>query len=189
MASLPKRSDSMKFINTEIAGCCIIERDFFRDERGYFSRAFCRKEMSEHGLNADFTQSNISQNEKAYTLRGLHSQTAPNSEDKLVMCLRGRIIDVCVDVRPDSPTYRKYVRAELDENNGRCLYIPKGCAHGYLSLEDDSQIIYYVTNNYVPESEKCYRFDDPAFGIDWGVDDYSKLIISQKDRSHSLIGE
>lgn len=178
----------MEFLKTEIEGCFIIERNFFKDERGYFSRSFCRKTFAEHGINADFVQSNISQNKEKYTLRGLHSQDAPYAEDKLVMCTRGKIIDVCVDVRTDSPTYRKYVAAELNEDNGRCLYIPKGCAHGYLTLEDDSQVLYYVTHEYVPESEHCYRFDDPAFNIDWGVEK-EKLIVSAKDMSHKLLGE
>ena len=105
------------------------------------------------------------------------------------MCVRGKVFDVCVDVRKNSTTYKKYVGVELNENGGKCLYIPKGCAHGYMSLEDNSQIIYYVTHDYVPNSEQCYRFDDLAFGVKWPVDDYSKLIISEKDRNHKLLGE
>lgn len=177
----------MKVVESEIKGCFIIERDVSRDERGYFSRAFCRKSLEKYGINADFVQSNLSQNVKKYTLRGLHSQQAPYAEDKLVMCTRGEIRDVCVDVRPDSPTYKKYVTAELNEDNCKCLYIPKGCAHGYLTLTENAQVLYYVTYEYTPNSEKCYRFDDPAFGIDWGVP-VDKLMISDKDRSHSLIG-
>ena len=178
----------MKFLKTKIEGCFIIERNFFKDERGYFSRTFCKKTFSENGINADSVQSNVSQNAEKYTLRGLHSQKAPNEEDKLVMCTRGRIIDVCVDVRKDSPTYKQYYTAELDEYNGRCLYIPKGCAHGYLTLEDNSQVLYFVTAEYAPESEECYRFDDPAFDIDWGIEK-EKLIVSDKDMSHKLLGE
>lgn len=180
--------DFMEFIKTKIYGCFIIEKKYFKDERGYFTRAFCRDTFQEYGLNANFVQSNISQNEKKYTLRGLHSQIAPNSEDKLVMCSRGHILDVCVDVNPESPTYKLYVAAELSEKNGRCLYIPKGCAHGYLTLSDNSQVIYYSTCNYAPESEKCYKFDDPAFNIDWGIN-YDLMIISEKDKNHKLIGE
>ena len=151
-------------------------------------RAFSHDTLTQYGINADFVQSNISYNEKKWTLRGLHSQVFPDSEDKLVVCARGRIIDVCVDVNPDSLTYKSYVSAELSEDNKKSLYIPKGCAHGYLTLEDDSQIIYYTTHNYVPESEKGYRFDDPQFGIDWGISDFSRLIISEKDRNHKLLG-
>lgn len=176
----------MKITESKIKGCFVIERDFFKDERGYFSRAFCKKTLSEYGINADFVQSNISQNEKKYTLRGLHSQQEPHSEDKLVMCTRGRVLDVCVDVRQNSPTYKQYVSVELTEDNGKCLYIPKGCAHGYLSLEDNSQIIYYVTCEYTPQSEKCYRFDDPSFGIEWGIDK-RLMIVSEKDSNHSFI--
>ena len=178
----------MKINETKIKGCFVIERDFYRDERGYFSRAFCKKTLEKYGINADFVQSNISNNEKKYTLRGLHSQEAPYGEDKLVMCTRGKIIDVCVDVRKDSETYLMYHAEELSEANGKCLYIPAGCAHGYLSLEDDTQTLYYVTCEYTPESERCYRFDDPAFNIDWTVE-HTRMVISDKDRNHCLIGE
>ena len=102
------------------------------------------------------------------------------------MCTRGRVLDVCVDVRQNSPTYKQYVSVELTEDNGKCLYIPKGCAHGYLSLEDNSQIIYYVTCEYTPQSEKCYRFDDPSFDIEWGIDK-RLMIVSEKDSNHSFI--
>lgn len=178
----------MTITETKIKGCYIIENKCFKDDRGYFMRAFCHDTLTQYGINADFVQSNISYNEKKWTLRGLHSQTSPDSEDKLVLCARGRILDVCVDVNPDSLTYKSYVSAELSEDNKKSLYIPKGCAHGYLTLEDDSQIIYYTTHNYVPESEKGYRFDDPQFGIDWGISDFSRLIISEKDRNHKLLG-
>ncbi len=177
----------MNITKTKIEGCYIIERDFFSDERGYFSRAFCKKNLEENGMNAEFIQSNISANNSIYTLRGLHSQAAPYAEDKLVMCTRGKVMDVCVDVRPDSETYKQYVAAELSEENGKCLYIPKGCAHGYLTLEADSQVLYYVTHEYTPNSEQCYSYDDPAFAIDWGVDK-QKLVISDKDRNHKWIG-
>lgn len=179
----------MNIIKTLIDGCFIIERDFFKDERGYFSRGFCKKTLEEHGINGNFVQSNISNNLKKYTLRGLHSQKAPYGEDKMVTCLRGEVLDVCVDVRENSPTYKKYVSVNLTEQNGKCLYIPKGCAHGYISLTDNSQIIYFVTQEYVPESEKCYSYDDPAFNIDWAGVDPKDMIISEKDKNHKAIGE
>ena len=178
----------MKIKETFIKGCFVIERPFFRDERGYFSRAFCRKTFEEYGINADFVQSNISENLKKYTLRGLHSQLAPYAENKLVMCTRGRLIDVCVDVRPDSDTYKKYVAEELTEASGKALYVPEGCAHGYLSLENDTQALYFVTCAYEPGSEKCYRFDDPAFSIDWKIPT-ENMIISEKDKNHKFIEE
>lgn len=178
----------MEIIKTKINGCCIIERTFYKDERGYFSRAMCSRTLNEYGLRSDFKQSNLSQNHKKYTLRGLHSQIAPNAEDKLVICTRGRILDVCVDVDENSPTYKQYVAVELTEENGRCLYVPAGCAHGYLTLEDDSQVLYFVTAEYAPESERCFRYNDPAFAIDWGVSD-DEIIISEKDKNHKLIGE
>lgn len=173
----------MKITETKIKGCFVIERDVFQDERGYFSRAFDKKTLEEAGMCADFVQSSISQNLRKHTLRGLHSLKAPYCEDKLVMCMRGRLRDVCVDVRPESPTYRQYVCMELSEENRRAFYIPKGCAHGFLTLEDDTQILYYMTHEFVPDSEMNYRFDDPAFHIDWG-EDLSNITISEKDRNY-----
>ncbi len=176
----------MKIKETGIKGCFIIERDVYADERGYFSRAFDKKSLEEAGMGADFVQSNLSQNKKKNTIRGLHSQVEPYAEDKLVMCTRGMIRDVCVDVRIDSPTYKQYVYADLSEENACCLYVPKGCAHGYATFTDDAQVLYYVTHEYVPNSEKCYRYDDPAFNVDWGID-LSEAVISEKDRKHKLI--
>ncbi len=176
----------MEIKKTIIDGCYIIERNFFNDERGYFSRAMCSRTLRKYGMNANFVQSNLSQNHKKYTLRGLHSQTAPYAEDKLVMCTRGRLLDVCVDVVPTSPTYKKYVSAELSEKNGNCLYIPAGCAHGFLTLEDDTQVLYFMTSEYAPDGEMCYRYDDPAFAINWGISE-DMLIISPKDKSYKFI--
>ena len=178
----------MEVIKTKIEGCYIIKRPFFRDDRGYFSRGFDKKILEENGMYSQFVQSNISQNEKRYTLRGLHSQKAPYEEDKLITCTRGKVWDVCVDVRPDSVTYKEYVALELTEENGMALYIPKGCAHGYVTLEDNSQVVYYATQEYKPNSEDCYRFDDPAFEIDWKCD-VKFAIISEKDRGHKFIGD
>lgn len=178
----------MNVINTKIKDCYIIQTDCFEDQRGDFSRAFCKKTLESYGINADFVQSNISSNKNKFTLRGLHSQDAPFGEDKLVTCTRGKILDVCVDVTKNSPTYRQYVAVELTEHNRTSLYVPKGCAHGYLTIEDNSQVIYFVTCEYTPESEHCYRYDDPAFNIEWGVNP-DDLIVSEKDKKHKLIEE
>lgn len=178
----------MEVNKTKIEGCYTVKRPFFKDDRGYFSRGFDKKILEENGMCAQFVQSNICQNEKKNTLRGLHSQKTPYAEDKLITCTRGRVLDVCVDVRTDSATYKQYVAMELTEDNGMALYIPKGCAHGYVTLEDNSQVVYYATTEYVPDSEDCYRFDDPAFAIDWQCD-VANAIISEKDRSHKFIGD
>ena len=176
----------MKIHKTKIEGCFFIERDAFRDERGYFSRAFDKKIMEEAGLCADFVQSSISQNLKKYTLRGLHSLKKPYEEEKLVLCSRGILRDVCVDVRPESPTYCQYVMTELSEENLCGLYIPKGCAHGFVTLSDDTQVLYYMTQEFVQGEERNFRYDSPAFGIDWGVD-LSRIIISEKDKANCFL--
>jgi dTDP-4-dehydrorhamnose 3,5-epimerase len=171
----------MNITATNIEGVYIIERTPFSDERGYFVRAFCRKELSEAGINADFVQSNISGNYKKGTVRGMHAQKDGYEEEKLVGCTRGKIFDVCVDLREESATYLQYVGIELSEENGRMLYIPKGCAHGYQTLEDHTQVFYFVTQYYAPGSEVGYCYDDPKFAIDWPIKE--NLIISAKDQS------
>lgn len=175
----------MKIEKTKIEGCFIVIRTPFVDERGYFARAFCKKELSEAGMNADFVQSNVSGNILKGTLRGLHAQKDGFEEEKLVSCPRGKLFDVCVDLRENSATYGEYVGAELSEENGQMLYIPKGCAHGYLTLEDNSQAFYFTTQYYAPGSEVGYRYDDPRFSIEWPIKE--NLIISEKDISWKYI--
>lgn len=171
----------MKFSATPIEGAYVIEREPFVDERGYFARFYCEKEFREAGIAADFKQINICKNNQQWTLRGLHFQDDEYAEDKVVSCVRGKIFDVCVDVRPDSATFCKYVACELSEENGKMLYIPKGCAHGYVTLETECQLIYLMSEFYVPAAAKGYRYDDPAFSIDWpGEGDF---IISDKDKA------
>lgn len=171
----------MNITKTNIEGAYIVERTPFEDERGYFVRAFCRKELGEAGMNADFVQSNISGNYKKGTVRGMHAQKGGYEEEKLVGCTRGRMFDVCLDLRQDSKTYLQYVGVELSEENGKMLYIPKGCAHGYQTLEDDTQAFYFVTQYYAPGSEVGYCYDDPKFAIDWPIKE--NLVISEKDKN------
>lgn len=176
----------MKIHPTEINGVYLIERVPFCDERGYFARVFCEKEMQSFGINCDFLQSNISQNIKKGTLRGMHSQKGEFAEDKLIACVRGKLFDVCVDVRKGSPTFGKYVGAELSENNGMMLYVPKGFAHGYLTLEDNTQALYMSTQFYNSDYEVGYSYKDPAFSIQWPTE---ILYISQKDSKWPAVAE
>ncbi len=164
----------------DIKGAFLIERQANRDERGYFARLYCENEFRSAGIDMEIKQMNLCQNKEKGTLRGLHFQIGDFGEDKVVSCTRGCIYDVCVDVRPDSPTYLKYYGHELSEENGKMLYIPKGCAHGYVTLGEDCQLLYLMSEFYAPEYAGGYKYDDPAFQIDWPIK--KGLHISQKDR-------
>jgi len=179
----------LKIKKTKIVDAYILERDPYTDERGSFYRVFCKNELQAAGLCSDMVQANISTNIKQGTLRGLHSQKAEFAEDKLVTCIRGTVFDVCVDVRRDSPTYKQWVGLKLSESNGYALYIPKGCAHGYLSLTDDAHVLYFVSEFYVAASEVGYKWDDPVFGIDWADHAAPPYTISEKDMSWQPINE
>lgn len=170
----------MKITATNIDGAYVVERTPIEDERGYFVRAFCRKELGDAGMNADFVQSNISGNHKKGTVRGMHAQKDGYEEEKLVGCTRGKIFDVCVDLRENSATYLQYVGVELSEKNGKMLYIPKGCLHGYQTLEDNTQAFYFTTQYYAPGCEIGYLYNDPNFAIDWPIK--VNLTISEKDQ-------
>jgi dTDP-4-dehydrorhamnose 3,5-epimerase len=155
------------------------------DERGSFARVFCKQELEAAGLCADIAQVNLSENHARGTLRGLHTQKGADAEDKLVGCFSGAIFDVCVDVREDSPTYTQWVGVELSSENGVMLYVPKGCAHGYLTLTDDASVLYFVTQYYTPGAETGYRWDDPAFGISWPLP--PPFVMSEKDKDWGYI--
>jgi len=157
----------MIFHPCSVAGAFVVELEERRDGRGSFARTWCRKEFEVAGLATDFVQGNTAVTHRAGTVRGLHLQLPPHSEAKLVRCLRGRIWDVVVDLRPDSPTFRYWAGVELCEENRRMLYLPEGCAHGYQSLRDDSEVFYLVSAFYAPEAERGFRYDDPAFGVEW----------------------
>lgn len=176
----------MIFKPTSIKEVYTIEPELREDSRGYFARVFCVNELKNAGIDMSAVQINTSHNHKKYTLRGLHSQLPPHEEIKIIRCVRGAIFDVAVDVRHGSPTYGKYVSAELTPENGKMLLVPKGFAHGYMTLCDNTDILYFVSEFYAPGSEKGYRHDDPLFKIKWPAAE--NLTISAKDQSWAFIG-
>lgn len=161
-----------------------MELETLSDERGFFARSFCVREFEALGLEATVAQCNISYNERAGTLRGLHLQVPPHEEAKLIRCTRGTIYDVAVDLRRDSPSYRRWYAAELSADNRRMLYVPRGFAHGFQTLEDHSEVFYLMCEFYHPESARGLRWDDPALAIDWPL---ANPIVSDKDREHPLL--
>ena len=174
-------AEEMIFHETKLKGVYIIEPEWLEDERGFFARTFCQEEFAAHGLNPRVVQCNISFNKKKGTLRGMHYQIAPHEEVKLVRCTRGAIYDVIIDLRPDLPTFKRWVAVELTADNRRMLYIPEGFAHGFQTLEDDTEVFYQMSESYHPECARGVRWDDSAFGIEWPLLD---LTISAKDRSY-----
>ncbi|HUI93309.1 MAG TPA: dTDP-4-dehydrorhamnose 3,5-epimerase [Chitinivibrionales bacterium] len=175
----------MKFTSTSLAGAFLIELEPVEDERGFFARTFCTDEFKKHGIDFACVQCNISYNKKKGTLRGMHYQAAPHEEAKIVSCVRGSIFDVIVDIRPNSPTYKKWYGAELSAKNHSMLYVPKGFAHGFQTLEDDAEVFYMMGEYYHEESARGMRWDDPEIGIKWLS---SQIIISKKDSEYQLFG-
>ncbi len=157
----------MKFIATDIQGVLIIELDKIGDDRGFFSRTFCVKEFRQHGLNTDVKQCNLSFNAEKGTLRGMHYQVAPATEAKYIRCVRGSILDVVLDMRAGSASYLEHVAVELTAENRRALYVPENFAHGFITLTDNTEVMYQVSEYYQPTSEKGLRYDDPKLGIKW----------------------
>lgn len=157
----------MKFTKAPIHGAYTIDVNRIGDDRGYFGRLWCQKEFEELGLASNICQSNIGVSKTMGTLRGLHYQRPPHQEVKIIRCSRGAIFDVIVDLRSDSPTYKKWFGTELNAENARMLYVPEGCATGYLTLTDDTEIYYHATEFYEPSAATGVRYDDPAFGIEW----------------------
>ena len=175
----------MIFTKSILNDAFIIDIEKKEDDRGFFARSWCRREFEAHGLNPNVAQCNISFNPKKGTLRGMHFQVKPYEEAKLVRCTRGSLFDVIVDLRPDSPTYKKHLSVVLTSENRRMLYVPGGFAHGLLTLEDDTEVFYQISEFYVPESQGGFRWDDPAFAIAWP----SKVrLISERDRSYPDFG-
>ena len=152
----------------------------FGDDRGFFSETFNRKAWADAGLDYDFVQDNHSKSSDAGTIRGLHYQSPPSAQDKLVRVISGSILDVAVDVRVGSPTYAKWVAVELSADNGKQLFIPKGFLHGFLTLVDAAEVVYKCTDFYAPECDGSIRYDDPSIGIDWDWDT-NEVILSEKD--------
>ena len=171
----------MKFTPTTLAGVMQIELERIEDERGFFARAFDETLLKEHGCPLHIVQSNINFNARAGTLRGLHYQAAPHAETKLVRVVAGAIYDVVLDMRPDSPSYKKWGSFELSAENSRALYIPEGCAHGFQTLKDSTEVFYEMGAYYNPEAARGIRFDDPAFGITWPL---PVSVISERDKTH-----
>jgi dTDP-4-dehydrorhamnose 3,5-epimerase len=168
------------FRETELPGVWVIELERLEDERGFFARSFCRREFERHGLSPDVEQCNISFNRHRGTLRGLHYQAPPHDEDKLVRCTMGAVWDVAVDLRPGSPTFRSWVGQTLSAASRTMLYIPKGLAHGFITLTDDAEVFYQMSEAYHPESAGGFPWNDPAFAIDWPE---VPRVISDRDRS------
>lgn len=171
----------MIFTETSLEGAFLIEPERREDERGFFARTWCRREFGSHGLHKQWVQCNISFNRRKGTLRGLHYQTPPYEEAKLIRCTRGAIYDVIIDLRADSPTFTQWVAVELTADNRQMLYIPEGFAHGFQTLTDETEIFYQMSQFYAPEYASGVRWDDPALNIAWPA---GERTISERDRSY-----
>ncbi len=171
----------MQFIATKIPGAFILEAERIPDERGFFARTWARDEFIANGLNPDLAQCNVSYNHRKGTVRGIHWQVPPHAEVKLVRCTQGAIYDVIVDIRPDSPTYRQSVGVELSAENRRALYIPEGCAHGFQTLEDATEIFYMITAYYAPHAARGMRWNDSAIDVVWP---HEVTVISERDANY-----
>ncbi len=172
----------MKFIPAGLAGAYIIDIEIADDERGFFARSWCRRELERHGLNHDLVQCSVSFNKKNGTLRGMHYQGKPHEEVKVVRCTSGAIYDVIIDLRPESPTFKKWIAVELTAENRRMIYIPTGFAHGFQSLVDNTEVFYQISEFYSPEYAKSVRWNDPVFGIKWPPSE--ERVISERDYQH-----
>lgn len=170
----------MIFHETPIAGARLIEPKKIGDHRGFFARIWCQDELRQQGLKSELAQSNVGFSQRQGTLRGLHFQSAPHVEVKIVRCTRGSMFDVIVDLRPDSPSYKRWFGVELSEDNHKMLYVPEGCAQGYVTLSDNTEMYYHTSEFYHPESASGVRFDDPEFAIEWPA---AAAVISDQDRA------
>lgn len=170
----------MIFNKTTLMDAFIIEPKKIKDERGFFARVWCKKEIYSNGMIPELVQANIGYNKKRGTLRGLHFQISPHEEVKILRCTRGAIFDVIVDLRKDSPTYTRWEGFELTEDNHRMVYVPKGFAQGYITLADNTEIYYQTSEYFAPAHARGLRFDDPAINIRWPIE---IKIISDNDRS------
>jgi len=173
----------MIFTETKLAGAYIIDIEPIKDERGFFARTWCQKEFQEIGLNFDLVQCNISYNKRKGTVRGMHYQASPFDEAKLVRCVRGSIYDVIIDLRSNSTSRMQWTAVELTADNKRMLYIPEGFAHGFQTLQDDTEVFYQMNEFYHPESARGIKWNDLSFNIQWPI--LSEIIVSEKDNSYS----
>jgi dTDP-4-dehydrorhamnose 3,5-epimerase len=172
----------MKFTETKISGVFVIDPTRYEDERGFFAPAFSARAFESRGMAGHFPETNISYSLRRGTLRGMHYQAAPHGQAKLVRCTRGRVFDVAVDLRRDSPTYREWVGFELTAENRRMLYLPGDCGHGFQTLTDDTEVFYMVSSTYEPGSGRGFRWDDPAFRVEWPEAD--ERILVDRDRNY-----
>ena len=176
----------MKFTETKLKDAYVIELEKYGDERGFFARAFCKKEYEEVGLRNEIVQINDSLSKDKGTLRGMHYQLAPKAEDKIVRCIKGSLYDVIIDIRKDSETFGEWIGVELSAENRKMLFVPKGFAHGFQTLEPNCELLYLHTEFYSPDCEGAVRFDDPKVGIKWPLD---VTEISERDKNHALLSE
>jgi len=174
----------MLFTETKLKGAYIIDLERREDPRGFFARVFCQNEFVAHGLKPAIAQANIAFNLKKGTLRGMHFQYPPAAETKVVRCTRGAILDIIVDLRPESPTYLQHITVELDEDNHRALFVPERFAHGYQALRDNTETSYQVGEFYTPKAESGLMYNDPRLGLKWPL---PVAVISEKDEKFALI--
>lgn len=172
----------MNFTESKIKGVYVIEPNRFHDERGFFAPSFKAREFEDRGMASQFVETNISYSRRSGTLRGMHYQAAPHGQAKLVRCTRGSVYDVAADLRPDSPTYKQWVGVELTADNRRMLYLPHDCAHGFQTLEDDTEVFYMVSTPYEPAAGRGFRWDDSAFNIEWPGTE--KRILVERDQNY-----
>jgi dTDP-4-dehydrorhamnose 3,5-epimerase len=171
----------MQFLETKLAGVFEIRIEPMSDERGFFARTWCEKEFQSHGLNSSIAQCSASFNNRKGTLRGMHYQAPPFAEMKVVRCGKGAIFDVVVDLRSESSTFKDWIGVELTAENHKMLYVPEGCAHGFLTLEDETEVFYQISEFYHAESARGVRWDDPAFRIEWPT---PPEVMSERDRTY-----
>ena len=169
----------MKFTQTKIEGVYIVEIEPKEDERGFFARTWCIDAFKEHNIDHELSQCSVSSNKKKGTLRGMHYQAEPHAESKLVRATKGSVYDVALDLRPSSKTFKQWISVELSAKNHKALFIPKGCAHGFQSLTDETEVLYMISNPYVPGFGRGVRWNDPAFGIRWPI---AEPILADRDR-------
>lgn len=174
----------MKFLETSLTDAFLVQPEKRDDNRGFFARILCQHEFAAQSLVFEFVQANLSHNENSGTLRGMHFQHSPHAEVKLVRCVRGGIFDVIVDLRPESASFRRWQGFELTASNANSLYVPTGFAHGFITLTDDTDVMYHVSHFYTPSAESGIRYNDPAIGIEWPVPVTS---ISDKDTTWRLL--
>lgn len=174
----------MNFLTTEINGVFVVEPKIFGDNRGWFFESYSKSEFEKAGIKADFVQDNRSFSAQKGTLRGLHCQKEPKAQAKLVTCIKGSILDVAVDIRKGSPTYLKWVAVELNEENKKMLFVPKGCLHGFVTLTENVEVSYKVDELYSPENDRSVCWCDPEIGVEWGVE---APVLSEKDKNAPLL--